>query len=141
MQILRTLPLQKAPGVAESLDWAQALIALHRDHLDVQALEQTLGCVLKVHEDRRVLDDHRSKIAPVLDGPARALEPGGHSLETDFGFGFQERIEAKRIVAIRARLIGVNDSCKSGVSSPSRDLTNATAVVTPKVNAPRPVSA
>jgi len=87
MQILRTLPLQKAPGVAESLDWARALIALHRDHLDVQALEQTLGCVLKVHEDRRVLDDHRSKIAPVLDGPARELEPGGHSLDTDFGFG------------------------------------------------------
>jgi hypothetical protein len=73
--------------VAESLDWAQALMRCIRDHLDVQALEQTLGCVLKVHEDRRVLDDHRSTIAPVLDGPARALEPGGHSLETDFGFG------------------------------------------------------
>ena len=87
MQILRTLPLQKAPGVAESLDWARALISLHRDHLDAPALEQTLGCVLKVHEDRRVLDDHRSKIAPVIDGPARELEPGGHSLETDFGFG------------------------------------------------------
>jgi MoxR-like ATPase len=87
MQILRALPLQKAPGVAESLDWALALLAMHRDHLDGHALEQTLGCVLKVHEDRRVLDDHRSQLAPVLDGPARTLEPGGHSLETDFGFG------------------------------------------------------
>jgi len=87
MQILRTLPLQKAPGVAESLDWARALISLHRDHLDMPALEQTLGCVLKVHEDRRVLEDHRSRIAPVVDGPSRELEPGGHSLETDFGFG------------------------------------------------------
>jgi MoxR-like ATPase len=87
MQILRALPLQKAPGVAESLDWAQALIALHRDHLDAHALEQTLGCVLKVHEDRRVLDDHRSQLAPVLEGPVPAPEPGGHSLETDFGFG------------------------------------------------------
>jgi MoxR-like ATPase len=87
MQVLRALPLQKTPGVAESLDWARALVALHRDHLDAHALEQTLGCVGKVHGDRRVLNEHRSQIAPVLDGPAPVLEPGGHSLETDFGFG------------------------------------------------------
>ena len=88
MQILRALPLQKTPGVAESLDWALALIALHRDHLDARAMEQTLGCVLKVHEDRRVFDDHRSQLTPILEeGSARSLEPGGHSLETDFGFG------------------------------------------------------
>ena len=53
MQVLRGLPLQKAPGVAESLDWAMALMSLHRDHLDARTLEQTLGCVLKVHEDQR----------------------------------------------------------------------------------------
>ena len=52
MQAFRKLPLQKAPGVAESLDWALALMSLHRDHLDARTLEQTLGCVLKVHEDR-----------------------------------------------------------------------------------------
>ena len=51
MQVFRSLPLQKAPGVAESLDWARALMSLHRDHLDAAAVEQTLGCVLKVHED------------------------------------------------------------------------------------------
>ena len=34
MQVLRGLPLQKAPGVAESLDWALALMSLHREHLD-----------------------------------------------------------------------------------------------------------
>ena len=39
MQVLRGLPLQKAPGVAESLDWAMALMSLHRDHLDARALE------------------------------------------------------------------------------------------------------
>ena len=55
MQVLRGLPLQKAPGVAESLDWALALMSLHRDHLDAPTLEQTLGCVLKVHEDRGVM--------------------------------------------------------------------------------------
>jgi MoxR-like ATPase len=86
MQTLRALPLQKAPGVAESLDWALALISLHRDHLDRRALEQTLGCVLKVREDHLVLDSHREALAPVLDESA-GLKPGGHSLETDFGLG------------------------------------------------------
>jgi MoxR-like ATPase len=84
VQLLRTLPLQKAPGVAETLDWARALIALHRDHLDAAALEQTLGCVLKVREDHVVIQAHRDRLQPVLE---EALAPGGHSLETDFGLG------------------------------------------------------
>ncbi len=86
MQVFRGLPLQKAPGVAESLDWARALINLHRDHLDVQALEQTLGCVLKVREDHQVLQTNREALQPVLHGSSE-LKPGGHSLETDFGLG------------------------------------------------------
>jgi MoxR-like ATPase len=84
IQALRGLPLQKAPGVAETLDWARALIALHRDHLDWAALEQTLGCVLKVHEDQAVVDAHRERLRPVLDA---TLQPGGHGLDTDFGLG------------------------------------------------------
>ena len=86
MQVLRGLPLQKAPGVAESLDWARALIDLHRDHLDPATIEQTLACVLKVHEDQGVLDAHREALAPILDNGA-GWKPGGHSLETDFGLG------------------------------------------------------
>jgi hypothetical protein len=66
MQRLRGLPLQKAPGVAESLDWAMALMSLHRDHLDAASLEQTLGCVLKVHEDRAVINAHFSSLEPIL---------------------------------------------------------------------------
>jgi hypothetical protein len=72
--------------VAESLDWARALINLHRDHLDEAALEQTLGCVLKVRDDHQVLESHREALQPVLQGPTE-LKPGGHSLETDFGLG------------------------------------------------------
>ena len=87
MQVLRGLPLQKAPGVAESLDWALALMSLHRDHLDARALEQTLGCVLKVHEDHGVMKTHHAALEPILEGAPGALESGGHSLETDFGFG------------------------------------------------------
>src|SRR6476469_818278 len=87
MQVLRGLPLQKAPGVAESLDWAFALMSLHREHLDAPTLEQTLGCVLKVHEDRGVMHAHHAAIDPVLGNAPANLESGGYSLDTDFGFG------------------------------------------------------
>ena len=87
MQALRGMPLQKAPGVAESLDWARALLSLHRDHLDAPALEATLGCVLKVREDHGVLQAHRDSLVPLLGGETSAPSPGGHSLDTDFGYG------------------------------------------------------
>ena len=87
MQALRGLPLQKAPGVAESLDWAMALIRLHREHLDASTLEQTLGCVLKVHEDRGVMQAHRAVVDPILGESSDKLESGGYGLDTDFGFG------------------------------------------------------
>jgi MoxR-like ATPase len=87
MQVLRGLPLQKAPGLAESLDWALALMSLHRDHLDPSTLEQTLGCVLKVHEDRGVMDAHRAALDPILGEADASLEPGGYGLDADFGFG------------------------------------------------------
>ena len=87
MQALRGWALQKAPGVAESLDWARALVSLHRDHLDARVLEQTLACVLKIHEDRAVLDSHRDEIAPLLGEASAPLQPGGYGLSTDFGIG------------------------------------------------------
>jgi MoxR-like ATPase len=86
MQVLRDLPLQKAPGVAESLDWARALIALHRDHLDSTSLEETLGCVLKVHDDHQIVDSHREALRAVVNGSVE-LKAGGHSPDTDFGLG------------------------------------------------------
>ena len=51
MQALRQRRLSKAPGVAETIDWAQALLHLHRDHLDAETVAQTLGCILKDHHD------------------------------------------------------------------------------------------
>ena len=48
---LRGLDLAKPPGVAETIDWAQALAALGRQELDAEIVEQTLGSVLKYHED------------------------------------------------------------------------------------------
>jgi MoxR-like ATPase len=51
MESLRTVRLAKVPGVAETLDWAQALASLHADHLDEEVVLETLGCVLKDADD------------------------------------------------------------------------------------------
>ena len=51
MESLRSLRLAKVPGVAETLDWAQALASLHADHLDEEVVVETLGCVLKDADD------------------------------------------------------------------------------------------
>jgi MoxR-like ATPase len=48
---LRAMELLKPPGVAESLDWAQALTALGKSELDAAAAAATLGAVLKYRED------------------------------------------------------------------------------------------
>ena len=48
---LRALDLQKPPGLAETIDWAQALTALGSQELDVENVQATLGSVLKYHED------------------------------------------------------------------------------------------
>lgn len=51
VQELRGLDLYKVPGVSETLDWARALVALDRQALDPEAVEQTLGVVLKAKDD------------------------------------------------------------------------------------------
>ncbi len=53
MEALRTIRLSKVPGVAETLDWAQALSSLHAEHLDEELVNETLGCVLKDADDVR----------------------------------------------------------------------------------------
>src|SRR5262245_607358 len=56
MQSLRRMKLAKVPGVAETLDWAAALAALHADHLDAELMRETLGCVLKEVDDVKRLE-------------------------------------------------------------------------------------
>ena len=51
VQALRTRDLFKVPGVAETLDWTQALIALDRTALDGEAVDGTLGVLLKYQDD------------------------------------------------------------------------------------------
>jgi MoxR-like ATPase len=49
---LRTLELYKPPGVAETLDWANALAALGHSEVDEAAVSLTLGTILKYREDQ-----------------------------------------------------------------------------------------
>jgi hypothetical protein len=51
MQRIRREDFLKRPGVAETLDWAEALLKLNRDVLDEETVAQTLGCILKYRED------------------------------------------------------------------------------------------
>lgn len=53
MQQLRHEKLNKVPGIAETLDWATALAAMHFDHLDKELIESTLGVILKDWQDIR----------------------------------------------------------------------------------------
>lgn len=56
LQSLRRLRLEKTPGVAESVDWGLALVALQADHLDESLIRATLGCVLKDERDLRSVE-------------------------------------------------------------------------------------
>jgi len=51
VQELRTMDLYKIPGVAETLDWAEALWALDSQQLDSAVVNDTLGALLKVQDD------------------------------------------------------------------------------------------
>ena len=53
--------LLKKPGVSETLDWAEALLKLHRSVLDEETVEQTLGCIFKYRED---IQNFKSNIWP-----------------------------------------------------------------------------
>ena len=71
MESLRRMRLAKVPGVAETLDWAQALAALHADHLDEAIVSETIGAVLKDADDikRFRAEIARSGLGPLLATP------------------------------------------------------------------------
>jgi len=52
---LRTADVQKAPGIAEGIDWVAALELLGAEHLDVETAGRTLGAVLKYREDQEAV--------------------------------------------------------------------------------------
>jgi MoxR-like ATPase len=53
IQAVRKLNLVKTPGVAETLDWASALVVLNAPRLDQEVIAETAGCFLKDEADLR----------------------------------------------------------------------------------------
>ncbi len=51
VQGLREVDLFKPPGIAETLDWAHALLAMDQQELDEQTVNDTLGVLLKYQDD------------------------------------------------------------------------------------------
>ena len=82
VQRMRTLDLFKAPGVAETIDWTNALVALNAIRLDPATVHDTLGVLLKYQDDivrlqsgdmNKLLDELRARA--ILDAPARDAAP------------------------------------------------------------------
>ena len=67
MQRVREMNFYKRPGVAETLDWVSALIALNRKGLDDKTVVETMGCVFKYREDLHHLKEQ-------IDGKQLNLE-------------------------------------------------------------------
>jgi MoxR-like ATPase len=67
VEAMRQQDFYKRPGVAETLDWARALLYLGRERLDIPTIEETLGCILKYKEDiDKVHDDLLETILATL---------------------------------------------------------------------------
>jgi len=62
VQRLRGLDLAKPPGVAETIDWARALDLLGATELDAQAVEDTLGTVIKERDDLDVVRENLDRV-------------------------------------------------------------------------------
>lgn len=68
MQDLREVRLEKTPGIAETLDWAAALVSLHRDKLDLDIIRDTIGVICKNRDD---VDMIRDKFLPRIEAEGK----------------------------------------------------------------------
>jgi MoxR-like ATPase len=93
MQMVRRVRWEKTPGVAETLDWSAALIALHRQHLDREAVEETLGVLFKHQDDASAA---RSRwLDSILEG-LEALQRDGQPWTHDVVRQAADRLQAHR---------------------------------------------
>jgi len=84
VQELRDADLHKVAGISETLDWIAALVALDRDELDASIVEQTLGILLKDHDDieamkgarvATLVSEAKTRAATAAHEPPRSQEP------------------------------------------------------------------
>ncbi len=75
IQELRTMELFKAPGVAETLDWTAALVALDQQALTLDVIQDTIGVILKYQDDINSLA--KGTLQAVLDRARIRAETAG----------------------------------------------------------------
>ena len=75
VQELRRMDLFKLPGIAETIDWADALTQLDRIALDPETIDNTLGVLLKYQDD--IAKVQGSEAAHIIDEVKRAAVGGG----------------------------------------------------------------
>ncbi len=93
VQELRRLDLYKLPGVAETLDWAEALVALDARELDLPLVEDTLGLLLKYQDDFETVT---ARSCPALAGAGQAPERGAAPGNVPGGLRLSERNGSQR---------------------------------------------
>jgi aspartate aminotransferase-like enzyme len=71
---VRDEALAKAPGIAETLDWVQALCSMEEETLEPETVGVTLGAVLKSHEDLEHIREEglSERVARAREAGARA---------------------------------------------------------------------
>ena len=74
MTVVREQKLEKLPGIAETLDWARALVALHQKHLDAEVVRETLGIVFKDWDDIRVMKDSLKDLLEKVGVQSRLIQ-------------------------------------------------------------------
>ncbi len=78
VQSLRRMDLYKTPGIAESINWAQALASLDCVALDSQKVDSTLGTLLKYQDDiARIQGSEAAKLIEEIKGKSRETAVGG----------------------------------------------------------------
>jgi MoxR-like ATPase len=70
VQMVRQLDLKKPPSIAESVDWARALLLLGADDIDAKIFEQTMSIIVKHRTD---IDLVAERVGVKLAGPAQGL--------------------------------------------------------------------
>src|SRR5262249_17778029 len=75
VQKLRTIELYKLPGVAETIDWTNALVALNKITLDPQTVNDTLGALLKYQDDVAKTRGHEAARLLAESAAERAAAP------------------------------------------------------------------
>lgn len=93
MQMIRRVRLEKTPGVAETLDWSAALMALHREHLDRDAVEETLGVLFKHHDDANAV---RAQWLDVILNGIKTLEGDGQPWNQETVARIADRLQPHR---------------------------------------------